>query len=62
MISKELCSIKVRNRVGSTVHLTSRSLNSTSNVIYAFKCSKCGETDEEIAEKYCGNSACSYKK
>lgn len=62
MISKELISTKIKNRVGSNKCLIVRGKSSNSKVIYVFKCSKCGETDEEIAEKYCGNSLCSYRK
>lgn len=37
-------------------------LVSSKNIITAFRCSKCGETDEDIAEKYCGNKGCPYRK
>jgi len=30
--------------------------------ITAFKCKECGETDRDIAEKYCGNDKCLYRK
>jgi len=30
--------------------------------VTAFKCKECGETDMDIAEKYCGNPGCKYKK
>lgn len=30
--------------------------------ITCFKCSQCGETDEDIAEKYCGNVSCKYRR
>lgn len=29
--------------------------------IVCFKCKECGETDRDIAEKYCGNPTCKYK-
>lgn len=30
--------------------------------IVCFKCSQCGETDEDIAEKYCGNISCPHRR
>lgn len=29
--------------------------------ITMFKCKECGETDRDIAEKYCGNTGCLYR-
>lgn len=37
-------------------------LNKKRSIITAFKCSKCGETDEDIAENYCGNAGCPHRK
>ena len=34
----------------------------TKKRITAFKCSKCGEDDEDIAENYCGNAGCLFRK
>lgn len=34
----------------------------TKRRITAFKCRKCGETDEDIAENYCGNVGCPHRK
>jgi hypothetical protein len=39
-------------------HLKNVKLSSN---ITCFKCSQCGETDEDIAEKYCGNVGCKYR-
>jgi hypothetical protein len=27
-----------------------------------FKCKECGETDRDLAERYCGNPECKYRR
>ena len=42
--------------------LTRVHLQHYSNIINAkFKCIKCGEEDQDLAERYCGNKGCPHK-
>lgn len=47
---------RLKLKVKQVVNKKLRSTN-----IVCFKCIQCGETDEEIAEKYCGNIGCKYR-
>ncbi len=49
------------NKKPSMFGLFNSKLNKFYKPPVMFKCNQCGETDRDIAEKYCGNERCQYK-